>query len=129
MMPIEILAVIVSLLVLVKVSVILILGPKAWLKVGEFLLKRSKSVSIIYLILAFIAGYYLLTALTVVEVMAASLVIVLLLGVTLIKYYSELLLAMKKSIKTRKEVITRFWLELLIWVGLAVATLWQVLVR
>ena len=89
-MPIEILAVIVYLLVLVKVSVILILGPKAWLKVGEFLLKRSKSVSIIYLILAFIAGYYLLTALTVVEVMAASLVIVLLLGVTLIKYYSEL---------------------------------------
>ena len=129
MMPIEILAVIVSLLVLVKVSVILILWPKACLKVGEFLLKRSKSVSIIYLILAFIAGYYLLTALTVVEVMAASLVIVLLLGVTLIKYYSELLLAMKKSIKTRKEVITRFWLELLIWVGLAVATLWQVLVR
>ena len=73
MAPIDVLAVIISVIVLTKIGVILIAGPKVWMKVPQFLLKYKQTVVVVYSLGVLVTGYYLFTALSVTEVKAAVL--------------------------------------------------------
>ena len=123
---IDILAVILSVIVLVKIGVILIAGPKVWMKVPQFLLKYKQAVVLVYSLGVLVTGYYLFTALSVTEVMAVVLFSLLLLGVSLVSYYDCILKTTQKLMVSRKNVLRQFWLQLLLWAGLAILALLQV---
>ena len=129
MTAIDVLAVILSVLVLVKISVILIAGPKVWMKVPPFLLRYKQATVLVYSLGLLATGYYLFTALSVTEVMAALLFCGFLLGVSLISYYDCLLKTAQKLMPTRKSLLKQFWLQLLFWTILAIVTLWQVFAK
>lgn len=123
---IDVLAVIFSLLILVKISVILIAGPKVWMRVPQILLKYKQMMVLVYSLGILITGYYLFTALSVTELMAALLFCLLLLGVSLVAYYECILKTAQKLMSTRKSVLKQFWLQLIFWTVLAVLVLWEV---
>ncbi|MEK6809237.1 MAG: hypothetical protein AABY40_01050 [Nanoarchaeota archaeon] len=129
MSAIDVLAVIISLLILVKIGVILLAGPKVWIKVPEFLMKHKQVTILIYSLGVLVSGYYLLTVLSVTQVMAAVLFSTLLLGVSLAPYYDHILKAVQKSMPDRKSVVSKFWVQLIFWVILAIAVLWEVFVK
>ena len=129
MSAIDVLAVIISLLILVKIGVIFLAGPKVWIKVPQFLLKYKQVTVLVYSLGVLVTGYYLLAALSVTEVMAAVLFSSLLLGVSLVPYYDTILKASQKELQDRKSVIRKFWMQLIFWVILAVVALWQVFVK
>ncbi len=129
MSAIDVLAVILSVIVLVKIVVILIAGPKVWMKAPQFLLKYKQVVVLVYSLGILVTGYYLFTALSVTEVMAALLFCSLLLGVSLISYYDCMLKTAQKLMPTRKSLLKSFWLQLVFWTVLAVIALWQVFTK
>ena len=96
MTAIEVLAVVISLIILVKIGVILLAGPKVWIKVPQFLLKYKQVTVLVYSLGVLVTGYYLLTVLSVTEVMAAVLFSSLLLGVSLVPYYETILKTSQK---------------------------------
>lgn len=123
---IDVLAVILSVLILIKISVILIAGPQVWMKVPRFLLKHRQITVLIYYLGILISGYYLFTVLSVTEVMAVLLFCSLLFGAVMISYYKCLLNTAKKIMPNRKSVLKTFWFQLILWIALAVAVLWKV---
>lgn len=126
---VDVLAVIISLLILVKISIILLAWPKIWIKIPQFLMKYKQVTVFVYSLGVLVTGYYLLTTLSVTEVMAAVLFSSLLLGVSLVPYYDTILKASHKALPNRKSVVRKFWMQLIFWVILAVATLWEVFVK
>lgn len=129
MSAIDVLVVIVSVLILVKVSVILLAGPKVWIKVPQFLMKYKQVTVLVYSLGVLVSGYYLLTELTVVQVMAAVLFSSLLLGVSLVPYYDTILKTSQKTLPDRKSVLKQFWMQLIFWVFLAILALWNIFMQ
>lgn len=128
MSGIDVLAVIISLIVLLKVGVIILAGPTVWIKIPQFLLKYRQVTVLVYSLGVLVTGYYLLTVLSVTEVMAAVLFSSLLLGVSLVPYYETILKTSQKELPDRKSVVRKFWMQLIFWVTLAVVALWNVFV-
>ena len=126
---IDVLAVILSVIVLIKIGVIFLAGPKTWLKVPQFLLKHKEATVVVYSLGVLVSGYYLLTTLSVIEVMAAVLFGSLLLAMSLMPYYDALLKTAQKSMPDRKSVFKQHWMQLLFWILLAVITLYEVFTK
>jgi|SRR3989344_3284277 len=129
MTAIDVLAVIISLLILIKIGVILLAGPKVWMKVPLFLMKYKQITVLVYSLGVLISGYYLLIFLSVTEVMATVLFASLLLGVSLIPYYDVILKASQKTLLDRRKVLRMFWAQLVFWILLAIIALREVLIK
>ncbi len=93
------------------------------MKWAGVLLKNEVLTTLTYLVLAVIAGYYIFTDVTVVQVAAVTLWVSLLIGIG-VAPYSKILL------KSRDELlsagISKAWLAMLIWAVLAIWVLYVV---
>lgn len=122
MTPIEILATIFAVIVIVKLAVF-IAKPGLWMKWAGAMLKNEVLTTLTYLVLAVIVGYYIFAVLTVVQVAAVTLWVSMLIGIGFVPY-SKILL--KTSDELLSVGISKAWLSMLIWAGLAIWVLYAV---
>jgi len=123
MNSIEIFALVVAILTLVKIGVILI-NPKSWISVIRKCYGKPIIGSVIGLILAAVVLYNLvLYGITIQEVFAVMLFIVLLLYLGVLVYSKELISMAEKMLKDKK-LMKKAWLPILIWLALIVWLLW-----
>lgn len=117
MNALEVMTVILSVFVLIKL-VVLAIDPKKWMKFAEKLLSRKGWVQAIYLVLVLVAGYYLFQYLTIVEVLATVAFVSLLIALAFIPYSDRLLAIYKKT--DMKGMLLKSWLPTIIWLILIV---------
>jgi len=122
MTPIEILATIFAILVLVKLLFVAV-NPKLWMKGVESILGNYIFTTVVYVLLAVIVGYVLFQSLNIIQVAAVMLFTSLLIGLTLVPYLKEFLTLGKEMIGTRSEMFRKTWLAIVIWIAIAVWTL------
>ncbi len=85
MTPLEIIATIFVVFVLVTVCIVVI-NPQVWMKVAGPILKNYILTSVVYFILAGIIGYYIFVRLEIAEVAAVMLFTALLIGLGLLPF-------------------------------------------
>ncbi|MFQ5542631.1 MAG: hypothetical protein ACE5E2_07345 [Candidatus Binatia bacterium] len=125
MTPIEIIATIFAVIVIIKLVVITV-NPNLWMKLAGAMLKSQVLTTLIYAVLAVIIGYYVFTDLTVVQVAAVMLLTSTLIGVG-IRPYSKIILKLgEEMIGTG---VSKAWLAMLIWGVLAVWVLYSVFTK
>ena len=124
MTPIEIIALIFAIAVLVKVVVILI-HPKKWMGFAEKLTGNKKLFSAIYLLLAIIVGYYVFAAMSIVNIVAAMLFGILLISISMIPHIEPILKAHKKM--SASQMFRTHWPAFIIWIALALWVLYTLL--
>ncbi len=122
MTPIEILATIFAVIVIIKLAVITA-DPNLWMKTAGALLKNQVLTTIIYSVLAVIIGYYVFTALSVVQVAAVMLFTSTLIGIGLAPY-SKIILKLGEELSDVG--VSKAWLAMLIWGVLAIWVLYSV---
>jgi len=127
MTPLEIIALTIIVLVLVKLVVVLT-NPKAWLRFARSVYSNTAAASLVALVLAAVVLYYLLAELTIVQVFAAFAFLSLLMVVSVAPQAEELMrIAQKRFL--RKNLVQTYWLSIIIWVVLSVWALWAVLAK
>ncbi len=109
MPPIEILATIFAVLVLLKI-LIRLTNPMLSVKIAEAILKESLLATFIYLILAVAAGYYIFSAFSIVEVSAIFLFASLLIGLTFAPYSKQMIKLAKEILANKSEYLKKEWL-------------------
>ena len=114
----KILATIFIALVIIKLIVVSI-SPKSWFDLARKIYVRPKLTSIIALILALIVLYLILNSwVTIVEILAVTLFLSLLIMVGVAQYANELL--QWKSDKDLVKIARDQWLYILIWIVLLI---------
>ncbi len=117
---VEIIALVVSILIIIKLLVISF-SPKSWYGLAKSLYKSSIVLFVVELILAVIVFYFLLQSFTIVEIMAVITLGALLTGMSFALYAKETLALASKMLG--KGTLKRMWLPILLWLALAVWTL------
>ena len=118
MTPIEIMALVIIIISAIKVIVILA-NPKSWADVVKKIWANPMITSIISLVLAAIVLYYLLqSGLTIVQILAVTLFVVLLIAVGIGMYATELISMSTELLK--KGVLKKAWFYTLIWIVLLI---------
>ncbi len=120
---IEILAVVLAGLILVKTIVILI-KPKRLMDLGEKVANQTFLLTTIITILMVVVGYYVISSVGIVSLMAVMLFSNLLIGLLLIQYPKSYLTLSEDILNNRKKT----WLPLLVWIALSIWVLIEVLV-
>ncbi len=96
------------------------------MKATEGMMKNEVLITLIFLVLAVIVGYYIFADLTVVQVAAVTLWVSLLIGIGVAPYTKILL-------KSRDELlsagVSKAWLAMLIWAALAIWVLFAVFTK
>ena len=116
MNAVEILALILAIMVLLKLVTFLI-KPNAWFNFAKGMTKHVHWMTFIYVVLAVIVGYYVFSAFTVVQVGAVTLFASLLFGIAWIPHMKKLL---KNKKDFTKDILHRYWLAFLIWIVFAI---------
>ena len=124
MAAIETLAVIFSVLVLIKIIVLLV-NPKSWMNLTDSIYNNSSLWTIIFLVLALISGYYLLQVFSIAEIAAVMFFTSVLMGLGWMPY-SKTLMKVKNDVI--KQGIGKSWLVTVIFVIIAVWVLFGVFV-
>ncbi len=119
MTPLEILALIFAVAILGKALVYLI-SPKGLTGMADKLFKNTTLLTVIFLVLAVVVGYYVIAALGIVAVVATVLFAHLLIGILFAQFPKQYTGMAKEILKSK----TKTWLLFLIWIALAVWTLY-----
>jgi len=117
----KILAGVFAVIVLLKI-ILLLIKPNLWLGAAEVVLEHNDLIVLCYLALLAIAGYFIFSSLSVIDVAVVMLFTSLLTALSLLPYTATLF-------KLRAEMplaVGKAWLPGLIWVGLAVAILYKI---
>jgi len=118
MTPIEIIALIIIIISAIKIIVILA-NPKAWADLVKKVWVNPMVMSIVSLILAAIVLYYLIqSGLTIVQILAVTAFVGLLMAVGIGIYANEVISMATKMLK--KGILKKAWLYTLLWVALIV---------
>ena len=120
MTPIEILATIFAVVVILKLVVVSI-NPNLWMKTAGAMLKSEVLTTLTYLVLTVIIGYYVLAELTVVQVAAVILLTSTLIGIGLGPYSKYILKWGEEMVAVG---VNKTWLSMLIWGALAIWVLY-----
>ena len=116
---IDIFALIVAVVILIKILVILI-KPSAWMSFAESLWKMPALVLVVGLVLAGVVLYYLMqSGISLVQIFAVMLLIVLLSAVTMAVYAKDFISMGKKLVRDRN-FLSKGWLSIIIWIALAI---------
>jgi len=111
----EILATIIIAVSLIKI-VVLLVNPKIWLTFSKRIYRRPHITKVVSLILAAIVLYYLvISGISIVEVLAVSLFVSLMLAAGLSDYGEDIINKIR-----RKDILKDFWLYTLAWLVLIV---------
>ena len=128
MSAIEIIAIIFALFILLKISIVLI-NPHGWFKVSDSIFRNTILVTIVYLIIAVIVGYYIFHSFSITQVAAVMLFSSILIGLGLLPF-SETLLTIRDEMRgSKSDILRKTWLTLLIWTAIALWTLYEVFSR
>jgi len=125
---IAILAVIFSLFIILKISVVFI-NPHGWFRVADALLRNAIIITVVYVIFTVIVGYYILRNFSIVQVAAVMLFTSLLIGLATIPFSETILSIRKELLGSRRDILRKTWLTLLIWIAIAVWTLYEVFTK
>ncbi len=125
MTPIEIMALIVVLLGLVKLFVIF-LNPQKWALVARAVYSRPKFTAAFSVALIVISLYLLLAELTIVQIFASMLFFMALMFMGFSAYSKEMLAFSEKILKD-KNSLRRLWLSVVVWLALSVWVLYEIL--
>ena len=128
MSSIEILAVIFAGIILIKIFFI-ICNPGAGVKIGEKAFNRPKLLTVIFLVLTVIVGYYVFQSITIVEVSAVMLLTSLIIGLRFIPYSKPMVKAVKNMANDKEATTRHFALSIIIGLGLALWTIYEVFVN
>jgi len=113
--PIEWIALIFIIISLLKI-IILVINKNFWInKVSKKIINHGHSMAFIMLVLALIVLCFLLKELTIVQIIAASVFGILLVGFGMLQYTKELSPLIKK-IQKDPHILKRSWIYILIWV-------------
>jgi len=122
---IENMAIILAAIVLIKL-VWIWFNPKGWFEISKKLLQVNQ---FIWLALALLTGWYLLeTGLTVVQIAAVTLFVSLLMLVSY-SLYSKEMLKLSKEMLAKKDVFSRAWLPILVWIIFSLWVLKDIFMR
>ena len=121
MTPIETLALIFAIWVLLKLVIIMAVDPKKWWKLTDTVVQNTTMWSVVLIILGAIVAYYLLMELTIVQISAVLLFGGILFRLSLMPY-SKGFLRLKKEFTT--DVFAKNWITVLILIALALWTLY-----
>lgn len=125
MTPIETIAVIFAVLILIKLSVVL-RDPMRWFKLVEPMYRKKNISMVVYLVLAAWVGSYILAELSIVQVAAVTLFISLLMGLSFLSHGDDVMAFAKKIMKRHKFNTPWHIINIAIWVGFALWTLFAV---
>ncbi len=125
MSSLEILATIFAIIVLVKL-IFLSLSARLWMKTVGAMLNYPVATTLIYLFLAGIVGYYVLSNIAIIQIAAVMLFTSLLGGIGLAPY-SRVMLRLGEEILN--EGVSKAWLSMLIWTLVAIWVLYTVFVK
>jgi len=117
MTPIEILALIFAIAVLLKL-IIVALSSKSWLGIVKPIYSNPVLLIVIELILSAVILYYLLQTLGIIQIMACVLLGALLTGLSFAAFSKEFLPFALKMLKGN--IISKAWLPILIWLALSI---------
>ena len=118
MTPIGIIALIIIIISAIKIIVILV-NPKSWADVVKKLCSNPMVTSIVSLILSAIVLYYLIqSGLTIVQILAVTLFVALLMAVGIGMYAKEVISMSTRLLK--KGVLKKAWFYTLIWIILLI---------
>ena len=123
--PIEWIAAVFAVLVLVKLVVIMI-NKKSWWNLTKGIYGNPGVTGFVFLVLAAVVLWFLLQELTIVQIMAAGIFMVLLMGFAFTGYSKELM-----SLATKiyaKKFSGWLWFYIIIWIVLSVWVLWELFV-
>ena len=119
MTALEVIATILAVLVLVKISVVLV-NPGLWIKkVAGPIFDNPALTTAVYAGLAIVVGYFVFASLTIVEVAAVMAFTSLLMGVGMLPYAKPFLKIAEEMAANRSELLRNVWLSIVIWVGIS----------
>lgn|SRR3989344_7722472 len=128
MTPVEIMALAVIVLSIIKLIVILI-NPRAWIRgVGGKLYTSSVATVTICFILATIGLYYLLQEITIIQFFAAILVVWLIMVIAVAPFGKIFLSGAESVYSNKKAVWKKSWLSIIIWLALLIWAVKELLV-
>ncbi|NQU78590.1 hypothetical protein HQ545_02375 [Candidatus Woesearchaeota archaeon] len=122
MSPIEIMALLLALFVAVKIITLLV-RPKEWMKIPGCVSSHPRLTMVVALVLAFVALYFLLAELTIVQVFAAMLFALLLILSAVSAYPKEMDALAQKMLK-EKHILRQAWLPTIMWIALLIWVLY-----
>jgi len=125
MTPIELFAWIAIVLALVKIIVVVI-NPKAWMNFAKTLWERPVVMMVVSLVLGIIVLTYLLETISIVQIFAVTLFVMLLSAVSLASYSKEFMKLADKLAKDKK-FLRKAWVPIVVWAGLAIWALVQLI--
>jgi len=121
MTPIEIMALVVAVVVLVKL-VVLMIKPIKWMGVAEAVYGKPVITIIVSLILAGISLKYLLEVVNIVQIFAVMFFFMFLMALSVSIYAKDLLVLGRKMLKD-KNMLKKAWLAFIVWI---VLSLWVI---
>jgi len=122
---IEIIALVFVIAILVK-TVLVFTYPKRWMAFAEWLAKKRLLITAIYLILAIIVGYYVFSAMNVVNIVAAMTLGALLMAFSLLPHIE--LIASKHKQHNTCDLLKQYWFVMIVWLTLAGYVLYTIFV-
>jgi len=122
---IEIIAVIFAIFILLKVSIILI-NPHGWSRLADAILSNKIITTTAYLLIAVIVGYFIFRNFSIVQVAAIMLFSSILIGLGLLPFSEIFLTIRDEMLESRWYILRKTWFTLLIWITIAVWTLYEV---
>ncbi len=121
---VEIIALVVTLLVIVKI-IFLVFSPRTWLSMVSKIYSRPKLISLIALIIAAFVLNFLLKEVSITQVFAVTAFISLII-ISGIAFFARDIIKLKESIISRNYA-KKYWWYILIWLLLAVWVLEEIL--
>jgi len=122
---IEIIAVIFAIFILLKVSFVLI-NPHWWFKLADAILRNTIILTIAYLLIAVIVGYFIFRSFSIEQVAAIMLFSSILIGLGLLPFSETFLAIRDEMLGSRSYILRKTWFTLLIWITIALWTLYVV---
>jgi len=123
MTPVEVIALIFSIVILAKVAFVMLFEPRSVLKMIKEMFRETALFTVTLLLLIVIVGYFLLIDISIVHILAASLLGMLLCGLVIVQYPREMIRLSKSVLKHKQKAL----LPLTIMVLIAVWALYAIL--
>ncbi len=120
MSPVEIIALIFAIVILLKMIMLSVVKPKFVIKKMNMMTENKALMPVLLVVVAAIIGYFLMQELTAAEILAASVFGILIYASVLVMYPKQLTKLMKAILKDKKNL----WLAVVLWVAVAVYTLY-----
>jgi ABC-type transport system involved in multi-copper enzyme maturation permease subunit len=116
MTPIEIIAVVFSIVILIRSIIFLSTKPQSLVKAMEKMFPKTTLLTIMFLVVGAVVSYYILQELTIAQVMASILLGLILVGLVIVQFPKEFLNLAKAIVENKGKV----WLSGIIIVALAI---------